>query len=63
NNSHEREDKRIRDEYSQRPEINFSNGVNRSEIGDLAQVSRNGWKVNLIIIAVLIGIYIYMKYK
>lgn len=60
---HEKEDKGIREEYKKCPQSNLNDSLKKSEVGNITEISRNGWKANILIIVALIGIYLYIKLK
>ena len=59
----DKEDKRKIEEYKKNPMANFADSVNRSQIGDLSNLTKGSLLTRIITSIVVIGILFLIFYK
>ncbi|AOT72211.1 DUF6366 family protein [Geosporobacter ferrireducens] len=57
----DKEEQRKIEEYKKKPMINFADSINRSKIGDLNNLTKQGWLSTIITIAIFIGIWFFLS--
>ncbi|MNN29400.1 hypothetical protein D3C81_1430000 [compost metagenome] len=58
----DKEDKRKMEEYKKNPMANFSDSVNRSQMGDLSQLTKGSLITRIITTVIVIGILVLISF-
>ncbi|MEW9121813.1 MAG: hypothetical protein AB2421_03800 [Thermotaleaceae bacterium] len=57
----DKEEQRKIEAYKKSPMINFADSINRSKIGDLNNLTKQGWLSTIITIAIFIGACFFLS--